>query len=261
VITGEKNPVDGWKLLFKNNEVVGIKVNTLSGRRLSSSPLIAQQMSQKLINAGLKPENIIIWDRTNTELQQAGYELSRGPDIKCFGTDDLPYGGYGSNIEFAGEIGSLFSRIVESCDALINIPILKDHDISGLSLGMKNWYGSIHNPNKYHSHRCTPYVADLSTHPYIKNKQRLIIVDALTVQPHGGPAYKPQWAVEYNGILMSTDPVAIDRTGQLILDDLRKNKGLRTLKDDGRFPDYLPLAEKYGLGNFDTSRIDKIEVL
>ena len=39
--------------------------------------------------------------------------------------------------------------------------VLKDHDLAGVSLAMKNWYGVVHNPNKLHDDDCDPFVADL----------------------------------------------------------------------------------------------------
>jgi uncharacterized protein (DUF362 family) len=261
VLTGNSSSKEGWSRLFRRNEVVGIKVNALSGRRMSSSPLVVGVLTEELIKAGLKPENIIVWDRTERELASAGFEINRsGGGVRYIGTDSLGRGGYNGRIEFAGEVGSIFSDIMNLCDAHINLPVLKDHDIAGLSFGMKNWFGAIHNPNKYHDNNCSPFVADLSTHPFIKDRLRLVVGDALLVQPHGGPAYKSRWAVEYNSVLMSTDPVAIDSIGLDIIDRLRKTERLESLKDTGRYPKYLPTAEKYRLGNFDLSNIDKIEV-
>jgi uncharacterized protein (DUF362 family) len=261
VMFDEKDSSSIWRRLFKTSETIGIKVNALGGRRLSTSPLLATVVAEELIKAGVKSENIIIWDRTEGELDDAGYKLNiSGGGVKCMGTDSLPGGGYTGTISYSGEVGSIFSGIMDTCDALINMPVLKDHDVAGLSLGMKNWFGAIHNPNKYHGNNCSPYVADLSRHQMIKDRQRLIIADAIRAQPNGGPAYKPQWAVEYYGLLVSSDPVALDRAGLDIIDELRKDKKLKTLRDDGRFPYYLPAAEKYGLGNFDESQIERIEV-
>jgi uncharacterized protein (DUF362 family) len=136
--------------------------------------------------------------------------------------------------------------------------VLKDHDLAGVSLSLKNFYGAIHNPNKYHDNNCDPYVADLNTHPYIKNKLRLIICDAITLQYHGGPAYKPQWAVDYRSILLSRDPVAIDRIGARLIEEKRKEKGLSSLKESGREPLHIATAAGKGLG---TDNPDEIEYL
>lgn len=250
-----------WKGLFKPGETIGIKVNAIGGRRLSTSPVLTGIVVDELKKAGLKEENIIIWDRTERELEEAGYKINRErKGVRCIGTDSLPDGGYTRAVSQAGEISSVFSDIAQSCDALINIPILKDHGTAGLSLGMKNWFGAINNPHRYHDNNCSPYIADLSTHSIIKKKQRLIIADALKVQPNGGPSYKPQWAVEYNSILLSTDPVALDKTGLDIVETLRSAKRLKSLESEKRFPSYIPAAEERGLGNFDESKIEKTEV-
>jgi len=260
IITGSRKDIEGWRKLFKPGESIGIKINALAGRKLSTSVELVHVLIKELIKAGIKPDSIIVWDRMERELTHAGFKINKGKGIKYIGTDSLGRGGYNGGIEFAGEVGSIFSDLMSLCDAHINMPVLKDHDLAGLSMSMKNWYGSIHNPNKYHDNNCSPFVADLSRHHYIKKRQRLIIVDALLVQPHGGPAYKPRWAEDYHGLLISRDPVAIDTIGLGIIDELRKKRKLKSLSAEKRYPKYLPLAEKYGLGRFDLSAIKKIEV-
>jgi len=47
------------------------------------------------------------------------------------------------------------------CDTVINLPTLKDHGIAGMTMAMKNMFGAIHNPNKYHQNTGNPYVADV----------------------------------------------------------------------------------------------------
>lgn len=260
IITGSRKETEGWRKLFKPGETIGIKVNALAGRNLSTSVELVHVLTEELIKAGIKADSIIVWDRMEGELTRAGFRINKGKGVKYIGTDSLGRGGYNGGIEFAGEVGSIFSDLMSLCDAHINMPVLKDHDLAGLSMSMKNWYGGIHNPNKYHDNSCSPFVADLSRHHYIKKRQRLIIADALLVQPHGGPAFKPQWAEEYHGLLISRDPVAIDTIGLGIIEGLRKKRKLKSLSFEKRFPKYIPLAERYGLGRFDLSAIKKIEV-
>ena len=71
-------------------------------------------------------------------------------------------------------------------------------------------FGAIHNPNKYHGSRGDPYVADLYSHPDIGGKIRMTILDALEVQPEGGPPYQADWCEDYGGLLISDDPVALE---------------------------------------------------
>ena len=54
--------------------------------------------------------------------------------------DELPGGGYEPEPQFAGSVGTCFSKIVSHlCTAIINVPVLKDHDLAGISVAMKNF--------------------------------------------------------------------------------------------------------------------------
>lgn len=255
-IAGKSSPENAWKQLFPSHQKVGIKLSCLPGKNLSSSPGLVSAIVDGLLLAGLKKNNIYIWERTNGELERAGFKLSRrGPNV--FGTDDLFGGGYAERIEFSGSVGTCFSRIMEMVDVLISVPVLKDHDIAGVSIGLKNFYGAIYNPNKFHGNRCDPFVADLCNHPLIKNKLRLTVCDASRVQVHNGPAFYPRYAYESGSILVSTDPVALDYIGWQIIEEKRAKLNLKSLKDLGREPTYIQRAGKLKLGN---ARLKNIEL-
>lgn len=60
--------------------------------------------------------------------------------IQCFGTDELPGGGYEAEPQLSGSVGTCFSKIISRlCTAIINVPVLKDHDLAGISVAMKNF--------------------------------------------------------------------------------------------------------------------------
>ena len=257
-LTGADSDVAAWRSLFHPRERIGIKLSCLPGKPLSSSRGLVRAIVQGLSLAGVPGQNITIWERTGRELEDAGYRLStRG--VRVTGTDGFPDGGYSRNIEFAGSVGTCFSVIMENLDAIINVPVLKDHDIAGLSAGMKNFYGAIFNPNKYHGNRCSPYVAELSTHRYIRDRLRLIVLDATRIQLHNGPAFFGRYALDYGGLVIGTDPVAVDATGWRILDGERIRAGLRPLAVDGRRPDYVKVAEDLELGHAEENWIERIE--
>ena len=255
-LTGTSTPDRAWKTLFKPDDVVGIKVNALGGRQIATHPAVVDAVIAGLATAGIPEENIIVWDRLTEELEKAGYTINTSDrGVKCFGTDKH----YDPEPEIIGSIGSCFSSIVSSrCTALINIPVLKDHDLSGVSLSLKNFYGAIHNPNKYHANNCDPYIADLNTHTYIKDKLRLVVCDGLTMQYQGGPSYKPQWSRTCCTLLLSRDPVAIDRIAAVLIDDERRKRGLPTLKDAARDPIHIATAARRGLGTDNLSSIELV---
>jgi uncharacterized protein (DUF362 family) len=258
-LTGNHDPAAAWKSLFSPGEKVGVKLSCLPGKRLSSSPGLVMAIADGLKSAGIREQDIFIWDRTDRELIEAGFDIShRG--INVLGTDNIRGGGYSDRVEISGSVGTCFSRILEAMDALISVPVLKDHDIAGVSIGMKNFFGAIHNPNKFHQNACDPYVADLCRHPFIKNRLRLIVCDASRVQVHNGPAFFPGYAWEYGGILVSADPVALDYTGWQIIEKRRKELGLKSLRESGREPAYIFTAGKLGLGRANEKAIRVVEI-
>jgi len=259
-LSGKSDASSAWKSFFSSGDVVGIKVNCLAGRDLSSHPELVAAIVEGVASAGIPKEKIIVWDRTEHDLLSAGFSLKGLDGARVLATDSRG-AGYESDIEFSGEIGSCFSRIISRiCTAIVNVPVLKDHDLAGVSLGMKNFYGAIHNPNKYHDNNCNPFVADLCAHPYIKNKLRLVVCDGLIAQYHGGPAPRPQWAWPAATLLVADDPVAADKIGWDIIEQKRKEKGMKPLKESGREPKYIETAEERGLGTADPGKISKLSV-
>jgi len=250
---------NAWKSLFQPTDFVGIKLSCLAGRKLSPHREVVDGIVAGLKIAGVKDENILIWERTSRELSRAGFTINTSKKgVKCFGSDalELPYD---ATPQIAGSIGSCFSSILSTyCTALINVPVLKDHDLAGVTLSMKNLFGAIHNPNRYHDNNCDPYIADLSTHRYIKNKQRLIICDGLVAQCHAGPSYKQQWAWNFSGLIISRDSVAADAVGADIIEKKRKEMDLKSLAQQGRPPKYIAAAARLGLGE---NRLDKIKLI
>ncbi len=261
-LTGLPDAKQAWSALFRPGDVVGIKVNTL-GR--STHPQVADAIVAGLTRAGVPARNIIIWDRFDVELQAAGYRMGRSSDgVKCYGTDARPGtggAGYERTVESSGEIGSCFSRIVtRQVTALISAGVLKHHDLAGVSGTLKNFYGAIHNPNKYHDDHCSPYVADVVRHPHIGPKLRLAVMDGIEAQYHAGPAKHPGFTWPFAGLLVGRDPVAVDRVSADIIDRKRVEKRMKTLAQDRRPIAHVMTAADRGLGVADLSKIDRVEL-
>lgn len=262
-LTQDSDARDTLRRFFDPSATVTLKLNCLAGRMLSTSPALTLSLAEKLHSIGLRKDNIVIWERSERELKAAGYDPSdRRGDFRVLATDTRGVG-YSHSLAVSGEVGSLLSRVMtEVADVAINVPILKDHNLAGLSGGMKNYFGAIHNPNKFHDDNCDPYVADVNAFPDIKSKNRLTVCDCLRVQYHGGPGYKPQWCEDFGGILLSEDPVALDRIAYNILERLRRERGLKTLKEEGREPKYIFTAadDEHRLGRSDVEDIDFVEI-
>lgn len=253
--------VNAWKQLFKKDDIVGIKVNCLAGRGMSTHIELIDSIVECLKQADIPDRHIIIWDRSNRDLKKAGYKIRTGKDkLKCYGTDLV---GYTRELYEFGEVGSSLSNIlVKQCTAIINVPILKDHGIVGITNAMKNFFGAIHNPNKYHDFCGDPYVPDVYMLEEIKSKTRLTICDTLAAQYEGGPPYMPQWEWKRNGIFAGFDPVALDAYGWKIIETKRKENGLPTLKEAGREPTYIATAadinHQLGVNNLDKVKLIRV---
>jgi uncharacterized protein (DUF362 family) len=255
---GTQQTISAFRHLFRSTDVVAIKVNTLAGRGLSTHPELVRILAEWLEEAGIGANNIVVMDRSDRELELAGFKLNRlHSGVRCLGTND----DYDWTPREWGDGSSCFSRLlVTDVTALINVGVIKDHDLSGISAGMKNLYGFIHNPNKYHDRGCSPYVAQLAAFPLIRDKLRLTILDGLIAQCHGGPARCPRWVWPWGGVLVSTDPVAIDAVAWKLIEERRQALSLKSLTDEGRTPKWLTVAEQLGLGEASVDRITLVDV-
>ena len=246
--------VDAWKKLFKPSDVVGIKVNCLFGKGVSTHPEVAHAIVKGLISAGVKEDNIIIWDRSTSDLVKVGYKPNTGSGVKCYGDD----GAWGEVIERGAFKGRITKVISEKVTAFINAPILKTHGITGISLALKNHYGSFDNPGSHHDNNCNPAMADFSAIPVVKDKTRLVVVDALRPQYDGGPGLKAdaQWSLY--SLMVGTDPLAIDCQGLDIIQKKREEMGVDRIMP--KVTEWLASGQERGVGTCDPGRIEIVNV-
>jgi len=254
------DPIQCWSKIARPGQMVALKVNTLGGRGLSTNVLLVEAICERLQGVGVRANEILVFDRDSAEMERAGLHIRAGGNqVQCFGTDQV---GFEDELSQFGQVGSRLSRILtRHCDVLINVPVLKDHDGAGVSIALKNMYGVIHNPNKYHPNGCDPYIADVNMLPEIRTKVRMHICDATTACYEGGPAFKPQFAWPENALIVSEDPVALDQTGWQIIEHKRAQEEMKTLAADGRAPRYIATAAdaRHRLGNCDPRRVAVID--
>ncbi|MCX6375820.1 MAG: DUF362 domain-containing protein [Armatimonadetes bacterium] len=252
--TGSKSEAAAWKSLFKPSDVVGIKVNCLFAKGASTRPEVVASIIAGLELAGVKPENIIVWDRNDREMIRAGFVINRtGSGVAVYGTE----GEYEAEPTKVGSFSGRLSKILtEKITVLINAPVLKDHSMAGITCAMKNHYGSHVNPGDHHANNGDPFMAELNSIPSIKNKTRLIVCDAVKPQCNGGPGLKAEFVWDYRTILIAADPVAMDYQGWQIIEQRRKEIGLKTFADGGRPTKFIATAASLGLGTDDPSRME-----
>jgi len=253
--TGAASGEKAAAMLFAPGDTVGIKLNCLAGRRLSPHPELVDALAVLIVAAGVPPDRILVFERSSRELRRAGFTPGANAHYRCLGIDNE----YESEPAVSGEIGSCYASIVSRrCTALVSFGVVKDHDLAGVSAGLKNWYGVIHNPNKYHDDNCDPYVADVVNHPWIRDKLRLTVLDGAIAQYHGGPAFNGAFVWPLGRVVASTDPVAADAWAWKTLDAERKRRGKPSLEADKRTPRFIRTAARYGLGVGDPAKIREV---
>ena len=254
------HPLEAWEKIVREGEIVGLKVNCLSGRGSTHKELV-DAICERLQGVGIKAQHIIIWDRFSSDLEDGGYQVTdKSGQVRCFGNDKL---GFNSQLEMVGSAASLVCKtLTDICDAVINLPVLRDHSIAGVTISMKNLFGAIHNPNKYHLDVGDPYIPDVNMLPSIRKKIRLTICDAITAQYEGGPSFMPQWRWPYSGLIIGQDPVALDYTGWQIIEKKRAAMDLKSLKQSGREPTYINTAADadHLLGSNDPRRVELVNI-
>jgi uncharacterized protein (DUF362 family) len=127
-----------------------------------------------------------------------------------------------------------------SADKVINLPILKHHSLSRLTMSMKNWMGIMGGSRGQIHQRIDESLVDLSR----AVSPVLTVLDAVRVLTRNGPQGGSLADVKkLNTVVAGVDQVAIDSYGATLFGI----KGIDLA--------YLRLAEKHGLGTMDLSRV------
>jgi hypothetical protein len=143
-----------------------------------------------------------------------------------------------------------------ACTALIAMPALKAHWLTGLGTAMKLYIMYSGRPSSYHGEN-NVNLGETWVLPDVKGKTRLVLVDALRPLCDKGPQPDPRYMWDYKGLIAGTDPVAIDAVGLQIV--MAKRTALRG-EPWPLSPPPLSVAaadERFGLG---TSRMAEITV-
>ena len=288
-LTDAKSLKDAWRVFFNDKDRIGLKVNPVAGPTLSTSVEVTKAIINQLVESGIPKENILIWDRREQELTDAGFTKENFSGIKIIGTEYADEKGsmydpegklYGERridkdwyywadceekydketIPYMVNEGkySYFSKIVtQMVDKIINVPILKNAGMS-ITLCMKNLaYGAVSNTGRLHKQLWMETCAEVLAFPPLRDKVVLNIVDGIKGCFNGGPAANPQFFYNFNTILIGTDPVAVDRIGYEIMLKKRIDEKLQK-QDIPRARIFMDLAQDLKLGVADLEKIKLI---
>lgn len=288
-LTGEKNLKKAWRKFVSPKDVIGLKVNPVAGKLLTTSHAVTKSVIKQLEEAGISRKNIVIWDRREMELKETGYTQENYPGIAITGTEcqdeqgsfygkngklysdervdknqfffadvDGEYDAYTIPYMVNGGKESYFTKIVtDRVTKIINIPILKNAGAT-TTLCLKNLaFGSVTNTGRLHQKLWHETCAYVCAFPPIRDKVVLNIADGIIGCFDGGPSANPQFICNYNMLLLGTDPVAVDREGHKVVVGKRIEEGIQT-EDKPRSSRFIDMAQELGLGIGDA---DKMEII
>jgi uncharacterized protein (DUF362 family) len=253
--------MEAWKSIVPMDKVIGLKVNGLGSKGIATHPALTMAVAERLQQAGVKPGNILIFDQNAQFLAACGMTINTDPTrVRCIPSD---VAGWEDEESSFGVARIRITKIVtRECAMVINLPILKDHRMAGVTFAMKNMYGVVDKPFTLHADNCNPGVADLNVIPVIRNKIRITIGDAISSVYDGGPGFRPERLWYPNALIVGEDRVALDTIAWEMLERKRADEGLRTFEADGRPPRYIATAADatHQLGTNDPQRIHRVEI-
>lgn len=97
----------------------------------------------------------------------------------------------------------------EACTALIPMPGLKAHWLTGIGTVLKDYILYSGRPRDYHGEN-NAKLGEIWNYPEVKGKTKLVLVDALYPLCDKGPQPDPRYKWPYNGLIAGTDPVAVE---------------------------------------------------
>ncbi|MCX6234186.1 MAG: DUF362 domain-containing protein [Bacteroidetes bacterium] len=285
---------EAWRMFVSPGDVVALKVNPIGGKVLSTSLEITEAIISQLEQSGVPRQNIVIFDRREFELFDAGFTKERFPGIKLKGTELKDKDGsfydqdgrlyseqmidkewfYWADVEgeydsetmpymINGGKYSYFSKVVtQEVDKIINVPVLKNAGTS-VTLCLKNLaYGCVTNTGRLHKDLWSDTLAEACAFPPIRDKVVLNIVDGIRGCHEGGPGADPQYISEFKTLLVGTDPVAVDRIGYEMILKKRIETGIQQ-KETQRGKEFMFMAENLNLGiaNLDNIKVESLDLV
>jgi uncharacterized protein (DUF362 family) len=242
----------GMKQFVKPNQTVVIKPNigwdAPPERAANTNPLLVGRIVEQCKMAGAK--TVYVFDNTCSEwtrcyknsgieaaVKKAGGTMVTGSSENYYQAVDIKGG---KNLRKA----KVHELILES-DVFINVPTLKNHGGSKLSICMKNLMGVVWDREYWHSNDLHQCIADFATF----RKPDLNVVDAYRVIKRNGPrgvSVADVATMKYQ--LMGKDMVALDAAATKVF-------GLEP-KD----VKHIGLAEQLGVGrsNIDAMKVNRI---
>jgi hypothetical protein len=270
--TGKPDEKSAWLSLISTNDKIGIKVTAAAGSSGTRKPVV-EAIARGLMNAGIPPKQITIWDRRLADLRQAEFfDLAERLGVRVAGALEagfdenhfyetaligkLVYGDreFGKSGEQIGRRSFLSTLVTSNMTKIINVPPLLNHNLAGVvgclhGLAM----GSVDNVLRFEADpdRLGSAVPEIFVLEPIADHVVLNIVDALISQYQGEDQPLLHYSTALNELWFSRDPVALDILSISQLARQRREAGAPPLRTN---LDIFSNAALLDLGTADRAR-------
>ena len=276
--TGSASIKDAWLSLVSTQDTIGIKVHSARGQVSGTRPAVVGPLVETLLEAGLPPGQIIIWDRRLVDLRLAGYvNLAAKYGVDTAGALDS---GYDTNVFYPSSIlgrlvygdtefnqkgddvarNSYLSRLLtKRITKIISVTPLLNHNDAGVSGALHGLaMSSIDNTLRFEgADRLAIAVPEIYALPELADRVALNIVDALICQYRGEEISRYHYSTPLNQIWFSRDPVAIDLLA--IHEIERQRRDPKTRKAPLQIYSNAALME-LGLADTNRLRLERLEL-
>jgi len=243
--------VGGMRRFVSRGDVVLVKPNMAWDRTpaqaANTNPAVVAEAVRLALEAGAR--RVIVTDVSINEPRRVFDRSGIAAAARAAGaTIILPDERHFRDVHLHGEVlgaWPVFQPFLEA-DKIVNLPAAKQHSLTGVSLGIKSWYGILGGERRRLHQRIHESLADLAAFM----RPTLTILDAWRVLQRNGPSGGNLADVELRRtVLAGTDPVAVDAWAAQAFFGLDES----TLR-------YLALAAARGLGTprFETLRIARL---
>ena len=277
--TGTTQVSAAWLSLVSTQDTVGLKVYSAPGAISGTRPDVVAAVVQGLLQAGLPPKRIIVWDQHAVDLRlagffdlaerfgvrvagssSAGYDEKESYDVALLGHliwGDLEFGIKGEGI---GRKSFVSKLVTQEMTKIINITPLLNHNYAGVSGNLYGLaMGSVDNTVRFEQtgDRLVTAVPEIYALRVLGDRVALNIVDALICQYEGGQRGLLHYSSTLNELRFSKDPVALDVLSVQELERLRG--GGKTAASTNAFELYQNAALlEIGINDPHRIRVDRI---
>ena len=238
----------GMQQFVKKGQTVVIKPNIgwdrTPERGANTNPVLIKRVIEHCMNAGAK--TVYVFDHTCDEWTKCYKTSGIEQAAKEAGAKVVPghTEGYYQEVQIPQAVKLKTTKVHElilESDVFINMPILKHHSSTQLSLAMKNLMGIVWDRRFWHSNDLHQCIADYATY---QRKPDLNVMDAYFVMKRNGPqGVSKADVVEMKSQLISADMVAIDAAATKIFG-----------KEPATVP-HIRIADEMGVGTMDLTKL------